>query len=170
MMKTVLLVIACTNFRDEELFDTQKELKNAGIKTVIASSSLNKCSGVMGGSAKPEILLKDVNIANYDAIAFIGGMGAKEYINDPTAHKLAQTAYKDGKVVAAICIAPAILAKAGLLKNKRFTSTESEIGNIKAMDGIHYPEPVVADGKIVTGSGPAAATNFGKKITELLLI
>jgi len=168
MAKTVVLVIASNNFRDEELFNTKAEIEKAGIKTVIASSSLNTSKGVMGGTAKPEILLKDVNMDNYDAIAFIGGGGASEYWDNPTAHALAQKAYKDGKVLAAICIAPVTLARAGLLKGKKFNCWESEVETVKKLGGLHYAEPVVTDGKIVTGNGPAAATNFGKKIVELL--
>jgi protease I len=168
MTKTVILVIPSNNFRDEELFDTKLELEKAGVRTVVASSSLNTSKGVMGGTAKPEILLKDVNMDKYDGIAFIGGAGASEYWNDTTAHTLAQKAYKDGKVVGAICIAPVTLAKAGLLEGKNFNCWEGEVETIKGMGGVHVARPVVVDGKIVTGNGPKAAEYFGKRISELL--
>lgn len=168
MSKNVLLVIASNNFRDEELFHTKEEIEKAGIKTTIASSSLNVSKGSMGGKATPDILLNNVNMNDYDGIVFIGGAGSSEYWDNKKAHELAKTSYNDGKLTAAICIAPVTLAKAGLLKNKKFNCWESEIETIKKLGGIHYPEPVVTDGNLVTGNGPNAARGFGKKIEELI--
>ena len=168
--KKVVLVIASDNFRDEELINTQKELEKKGIKTIIASSKLTESHGVMGiKNVKPEILISKININDYDGIAFIGGIGAKEYWNDPTAHKLAKDAYAKGKIVAAICIAPVILANAGLLEGKHFNVWLSEIETIKAKGGLHSSQPVVIDGNIITGNGPDAAAEFGQKIAEKVL-
>ncbi|MCX6113256.1 MAG: DJ-1/PfpI family protein, partial [Proteobacteria bacterium] len=168
MKKTVVIVIASKNFRDKELFDTKKSLDKGGINTVIASSTLNKVTGVEGNTVQPDILLKDVNMDKYDAIAFIGGIGSKEYWDDPTAHKVAKQAYDNGKIVAAICMAPVTLAKAGLLNGKKFNVWESEVETIKNLGGRYYPEPVVVDGKIVTGPNADAALAFGQKIAEML--
>ena len=168
MKKTVLIVIASKNFRDKELFDTKKSLEKNSINTVIASSTMNKALGVEGNLVQPDLLLKNADMNNYDAIAFIGGIGSKEYWDDPTAHAIAKKAYADGKIVAAVCIAPVILAKAGLLNGKKFNVWESEVETIKKLGGKFYPEPVVADGNIVTGENADAALSFGQKIAELL--
>ena len=168
MKKTVVLVIASRNFRDKELFDTKKSLEKGGITTVIASSSLNKATGVEGNTVQPDILLKDVNMDKYDGIAFIGGIGSQEYWDDPTAHAVATKAYAKGKIVAAICMAPVTLAKAGLLNGKKFNVWESEVETIKKLGGRYYPEPVVTDGNIVTGPNADAALAFGQKIAEML--
>ena len=168
MSKTVVLVIASKNFRDKELFDTKKSLEKGGINTVIASSSLNKATGVEGNTVQPDILLKDVNMDKYDGIAFIGGIGSQEYWDDPTAHAVATKAYAKGKIVAAICMAPVTLAKAGLLNGKKFNVWESEVETIKKLGGRYYPEPVVTDGNIVTGPNADAALAFGQKIAEML--
>ena len=168
--KKVVLVIASDNFRDEELINTQNELEKAGIKTTIASSKLTESHGVKGlRNVKPEILLSKVDINNYDGIAFIGGIGAKEYWDDPTAQKLAKDAYAKGKIVSAICIAPVILANAGLLEGKQFNVFPSEVDKVKAKGGILNSKPVVIDGNIITGNGPDAATEFGKKVAEKVL-
>ena len=168
MDKKVLLVIASDQFRDEELFHTKEEIEKFGVKTVIASSSLSVSTGSMGGKASPEILLNDVNMSDYDGVVFIGGAGSSEYWDNPKAHALAKASYENGKVTAAICIAPVTLAKAGLLKGKKYNCWESEVETIKKLGGIHYPEPVVSDGNLVTGNGPNAARNFGRKIAELV--
>ena len=168
--KKVVLVIASDQFRDEELINTQKELEKKGIKVTIASSKLTESHGVRGiKNVKPEILLNKVDINNYDGIAFIGGTGAQEYFNDPTAQKLAKDAYAKGKIVGAICIAPVILGNAGLLEGKQFNVWPSEVNTIKAKGGIFNSNPVVVDGNIVTGQDVDAATEFGQKMAEKVL-
>ena len=163
----ILLIIAHQNFRDEEYFDTKKEIEAAGLTTQTASTSMDTAKGTLGGTTRPDLLLKNANIEDYDGIAFIGGAGSAIYWNDDIALELAKKTSSKGKVLAAICIAPVTLAKAGLLKGKKFNAWESEIENIKSMGGIHSAHPVVVDGKIVTGNGPKAAPYFGKKIAEL---
>lgn len=166
----VVLVIASNNFRDEELIYTQKELENKGIKVTIASSKLTESHGVKGMKiVKPDVLISKINIKDYDGIAFIGGIGAQEYFNDPTAHKLAKDAYSQGKIVGAICIAPMTLANAGLLEGKQFNVFPSELEKIKAKGGIFNSSPVVTDGNIVTGRDADTATAFGQKLAEKVL-
>jgi len=70
--------------------------------------------------------------------------------------------------VGAICIAPGILARAGILKDKKATVFPSEIETLKR-EGAHYSAlPVVIDGKIVTADGPEAAEGFGKALVKTL--
>jgi len=168
--KKVVIVIARDNFRDEEYSNTNKALQEHGIKTVVASSKLSESHGARGLiKVKPEILVSKVNINDYDAIAFIGGIGAEEYFNDPVTHKLATDAYAKGKIVSAICIAPVILANAGLLKNKHFNVWPSEVKTVEAKGGIFSSKPVVIDGNIITAQDVDAATEFGTKIAEKLM-
>lgn len=167
-LKNVLLVIPVGNFRDEELFDTKKILESKGIRTTIASTTLSEVTGRLGGKAKPQVLIQNTDIKNYDGILFIGGPGSEQYWDDKTAHLLAQKAYKGNKVVGAICIAPVTLSRAGILKGKKFSVWESEIDTIVKEGGISSGQPVTVDGKIVTGNGPAATKAFAEKVAELL--
>ncbi|HIH21981.1 MAG: DJ-1/PfpI family protein [Candidatus Diapherotrites archaeon] len=166
--KKVLLVIAPKNFRDEELFHTKEELEKAGFQTSIASSSLSEAVGMLGGKAKPEILLEKAKAEDFDAVAFIGGGGAASYFNNRFALSLAQKFYNAGKITAAICIAPVILANAGLLNGKKATSFPSEENALEDKGAAFTGNPVEADGLIVTAEGPKAARDFGKKIAQLL--
>jgi len=106
-------------------------------------------------------------------VVFVGGPGATEYVDDAQAHKVAQDAVAQDKVLAAICIAPEILAKAGVLKEKKATvwSSVADRGPIKVLEdgGAEYVDQnVVQDGKMITANGPAAAKDFGKTIVEVL--
>ena len=166
--KKVLMVIASTNFRDEEYSYPRKALEDAGARVTVACSSLNTAKGKLGLEVKPDILISNVKEIDYDGIVFVGGGGSKEYFDSPIAHKLAQNFYSKGKLTSAICIAPAILANAGLLKDKKATSFPSSGETLKAKGAVFTGSGVESDGKIVTGSGPEAAKKFGEKLVEVL--
>ena len=168
MAKKVLMVIAPKNFRDEELFHTKEELEKAGLETKVASKTSEEATGMMGKTIKPDIALDDVVAEDFDAIVFVGGSGASVYFDDTLAMDLARTFFQQGKVVAAICIAPSILANAGVLKDKVATAWSSEQGNLEEKGATYSGEAVTVDGKIITASGPKAAREFGKKIAEAL--
>jgi len=119
--KSVAMIIAFRDFRDEEYFIPKQILESAGARITTVSSSLGKAVGKLGGDTDVNILLEDLNVLDYDAILFIGGPGAYNYFDNETAHKIAKTTVENDKILGAICIAPAILAKAGVLKGKKAT-------------------------------------------------
>ena len=167
-MKKVVMIIAQDNFRDEELFVPKEILEQNGIEVKIASTSLNPAKGTLGGKAQVDILVQDIDIKNFAALIFVGGSGATQYWDDPLAHKLIKDALALDKVVAAICIAPVTLAKAGILKGRRATVFSSEAALLKANGANYTGSGVEKDGKIITASGPAVAKDFGEEIVKAL--
>ena len=166
--KKVLMIIASNNFRDEEYSDPRKSLEAEGASVTVACSTLNTARGKLGMEVKPDVLIGDVKEGDYDGVVFVGGGGSKEYFDSPVAHKLAQNFYSHNKLTSAICIAPAVLANAGLLKQKRATSFPSSAETLKAKGAVFTGGDVESDGKLVTGSGPEAAKKFGEKLVEVL--
>jgi len=166
--KKVLLIIAPSNFRDEELFDTKAELEKAGAATAIASRQTGTITGMLGGTAKATLSLSSAKASDFDAVVFVGGSGASSYFNDSTAQRIAKDTAAQGKVLAAICIAPSILANAGLLQGKNATAFSSESGNLQSKGANYTGSAVTVDGKIITANGPAAAKQFGKEIVKAL--
>ena len=166
--KKVVLIIAKEVFRDEELFDTQKALEEEGVTTVIASSIVGTCKGKLGKNAQSTILVKDISAQDYDAIIFVGGNGAMQYYDDLAAINLATEASQKDKILAAICIAPRILANADLLKGKTATCYVSEAEAIQQLGANYTGNDVEQDGKTITANGPHAAYDFGKKIANEL--
>lgn len=166
--KNILMIIASQNFRDEELLKPRELFEKRGFKVTIASSSLNTATGMLGAKITPNLLINKVNVKDYDAVVFVGGTGATEYFNNPVALKIAQETIKQNKVLAAICIAPRILAEAGVLQNRKATVWTSEASALKRKGAIYTGEDVTVDGKIVTASGPHAAEAFATAILKLL--
>jgi protease I len=166
--KKVLMVIAKNKFRDEEYLAPRKALEAAGVIMTVASSSLNTAEGMLGLKVKPDVLIGNVKEEDYDGILFVGGGGAAEYFDSPVAHKLARNFFDHGKLTSAICIAPATLANAGVLKGRKATSFPSSEAALKAKGAILTKTDVVIDGNVVTGVGPEAARKFGEKLVEVL--
>lgn len=169
-MKKVVMIIAQNDFRDEELFQPKEILEKAGIEVKVASTSLNVAKGMLGGTVRPDMLMSDINVSDFDAIVFIGGAGASQYWNDDVAHKLARDAFNTNKIVAAICIAPVTLAKAGILNGRRATVWSTEAGQLRVIGGAIYTgNDVERDGNIITAAGPFAASKFGDELVKALL-
>jgi len=162
-----LMIIAENNFRDEELLIPKKILEENNIKVIISSTTIQTVTGMLKAKIKPDILLNDVNASDYDAIIFVGGIGAKSYFDNETAHKIAKKAYKENKILAAICIAPNILANAGLLKGKKATCFDKDI--LIENGAIYQNKAVVKDGNIITANGPKAAYEFANFILKAIL-
>ncbi len=168
-MKKAVIIIAKQDFRDEELLEPKKILEDNGIEVKVASTILGEVKGVLGAKVKTDLLVKDIKVSDLDVLIFVGGAGAQQYWNDPLAHKLAQDTLKDAnKILAAICIAPVTLAKAGVLKNKKATVWSSESGQLQSA-GVNYTgNDVEKDGNIITAAGPFAAKKFGEEIVKVL--
>jgi len=166
--RRVVMVIAHRDFRDEELLKPKALLEKAGARVAVASSSLEPATGALGAKVTPDVLLKDVDAGDYEAVVFIGGPGAKEYWDDRTAHALARAGVEQGKVVAAICIAPVTLANAGVLDGKKATVWRTEAGRLRAQGADYTGTDVEVEGRLITANGPEAAEDFGKAIAEAL--
>ncbi len=166
--KKIVMIIASQNFRDEEYQQPKDILTKHGAQIIVASSSLKKAKGVLGLEIQPDKLLSDVKAEDYDAIIFVGGNGAREYYNSKSAHSLIKDAFKLNKIIGAICIAPVILAKAGVLSGKKATVFSSEITQIRNLGTNYTGKAVQIDGNIITANGHDAGKEFGTAILEAL--
>lgn len=169
-MRTALVIIAQEGYQDREYADTRAGLEAAGFAVIVGSTNAGACHGKLGGAEQATIALADVRVSDYSRVAFIGGPGAAAFTEDPQALRVARETAASGKPLGAICIAPLILAAAGVLTGKRATVWDSggEQATVLAARGATYTgEPVTTDGQIVTANGPAAAQAFGKALATL---
>ena len=167
--KRVLMVIAPENFRDEELLHTKGELERAKAIVTIASTKVKLARGMFGATAVPDLELDRVKVEDYDAVVFVGGVGAAAYFSHERALSIARDAAQKGKKVCAICIAPVILANAGVLEGRRATVWNGEYKRMLEEGGaVYVNKAVVVDGNFITAIGPQAAREFGRTIAEQL--
>ncbi|NLM38244.1 MAG: DJ-1/PfpI family protein [Firmicutes bacterium] len=166
MKKKAVFIIAKQQFRDEEYQVPKDILSAAGIEVVTASTTTEEAVGKLGLKVRPDLLVAAVKPDDYEAIVFVGGGGAAQYFADTAVHALARQFAEAGKVVAAICIAPVILARAGLLKGKRATVFPDGIPELEKGGAVYTGQSVERDSRIITGNGPAAAEAFGRELVS----
>lgn len=167
-MARALVVIAPEVFRDEEYAEPKRVLEEHGAEVTTASTRPGLCIGKLGMQATAEMSLADASERQWDAVLFIGGAGASVFFDDPVAHEVATSSAARGAIVAAICIAPSTLARAGLLRERRATAFASQRDDLIAHGALWSDDDVVVDGRIVTANGPAAAARFGEAVADLL--
>lgn len=169
--KKILMVIAQENFRDEEFLGPKKVFEDSGAKVTVASNTTKKAKGVLGKKVSPDISISDVNIDDYDAISITGGGGAKEYLWDnKELQEIVRKANEQGKIIGAICIAPVVLANAGLLEGKMSTvfKNEETVKILKDNAAKYRDKDVMVDGNIITGRDPNAANKYGQAVIKAL--
>lgn len=166
--KKALMIVAAANFRDEEFFQPYERLKQCGAAVTVASSRKDKARSVFGKEIKPDLLVAECKAADYDAVVFIGGPGATEYFTNATAQALARSAAENEKVLAAICIAPVILANAGVLKGKKAVCFSSMADKLAQQGAAVGRQAVLQDGRLLTATGPEAAPAFAESLVNML--
>jgi protease I len=166
--KKVVFIVGHRSFRDEELLKPRQILEEAGVQATVASSALTPATGMLGAVVKPDLLVRDVKPADYDAVIYVGGVGAEEYWNDKQAQEIARETVAKGKLLAAICLAPVTLANAGVLNGKRATVWHSEGDRLKEKGAQYTGNDVEVEGKLITGNGPEAAEEFGRALLKAL--
>ncbi|MFA6518968.1 MAG: DJ-1/PfpI family protein [Candidatus Shapirobacteria bacterium] len=167
-MAKVLIIIPPERFRDEEFFITNEELEKAGHKITISSTKLGVINGSRGGNTNSQILINHINTSDFEAVVFIGGGGSKLLFNDQDAARIAKEMFKQKKVVSAICLAPVILANAGILIGKKATVAGTESKTIEAKGATYTGPGVTVDGNIITANAPKASLFFAQKINDSL--
>lgn len=171
--KKIVMIIAFKDFRDEEYFLPKEILEKAGMEIKTASNKMGKAIGADGGEVEINLLISEINISDFEAVVFIGGPGCLKNLDNKASYELAKKTVAEDKVLAAICISPVILAKAGVLKNKKATVWSSPLDRspikiLRENGAIYEDEDVVSDGKIITANGPGAAQKFGQSIYDSL--
>lgn len=165
--KRIVMIIAFENFRDEEYSEPKVVFEKAGFSITTASSMPGTATGKFGIKQKVDITLDQVKAEDYAAVLFIGGQGSFEYYDNPTCHKIAQETVKQGKILGAICAAPGILARAGVLKGKKATMFD-DTGEFNKYGATYTGKDVEIDGNIITATGPKTAKAWGEAIIKSL--
>lgn len=166
-MGTVYAFLA-DGFEEIEAFTTVDTLRRAGINVKIVSVTPDEI--VVG--AHDVSILCDINFENCDffdaELLFLpGGMpGAATLDEHEGLRKLILDFATKGKPIAAICAAPMVLGRLGLLEGKKATCYPGFEHYLNGAECVN--EQVVRDGNLITGMGPGATMEFALAIVDLL--
>ncbi|MDP4144780.1 MAG: DJ-1/PfpI family protein [Bacillota bacterium] len=163
-MKKVLLFLA-EGFEEIEALTVVDVLRRASITCDTCSIKDTEVTGAHGITVKADKLIEDINKADYDVVVLPGGMpGSTNLRDNEKVINIVKEFYSSGKLVSAICAAPIVLAKAGILEDKKVTSYPGFQPELGACS--YSEELVVQDGNLLTSRGPATALYFAYKLVE----
>lgn len=168
-MPSVLIPLAqgCEELEAVTLIDV---LRRAEIDVISASlASQQEVVASRGVHLMADTTLDAVKDEAFDMLVLPGGKdGAQRLNDDQRIHDRIQQQLQQGKYIAAICAAPAVLASAGVLNGRNATCYPGFINPTEYPQITLREQAVVIDGNILTSRGPGTAMDFALAIVETL--
>jgi 4-methyl-5(b-hydroxyethyl)-thiazole monophosphate biosynthesis len=165
----MVYVFLADGFEEIEALAPVDFLRRAGITVKTASLKGKSAVGAHNIEVTADINIDDVSLdEDVDAVILPGGMpGSQNLFDDKRVHRAIDFAVDNNKLVCAICAAPFILGRKGLLKGKNatcFPGFQEELTGANVKN-----QGVVKDGNIITAQGAGVAWEFGEKIASVLV-
>lgn len=143
-------------------------LRRAGVEALTVGVGGKVANGSHGISVNCDITENELDVSSdFDMVILPGGLpGSTNLDKSQTVDKMIRRAYDEEKFICAICAAPFILGKRGMLKGKRavcYPGFEEQLIGATVVN-----EGVVRDGNIITGRAMGSSHDFGLEIVEAL--
>ncbi len=172
-MPTVLAILP-EGFEELEAIAPIDLLRRAGCLVTVASlGPARRVSGRNQIVLETDILLDELPAGTspatapaWDCLFLPGGPGVQHLRASSVVRELVARHHAEGKLLAAICAAPAVLHDAGLLAGRRYTAHPSVANELPAILG---DERVVRDGQLITSRGAGTAIDFGLALVTALV-
>jgi 4-methyl-5(b-hydroxyethyl)-thiazole monophosphate biosynthesis len=160
----MIYLMLANGFEEIEAVTVVDLLRRADIQIKTVSIMDEKqVYGSHGIAVEADMLFKEVDFSTCTMAVLPGGMpGTTNLCNyRPLADELLELRRKN-RPVAAICAAPMVLGRLGILRGKRATIYEGMEKELTGADVIK--QNVVVDGDIITSKGPGTAIEFALAI------
>ena len=161
-------ILLAPGFEEMEALVPADLLRRAGVEVALVGVSGEIVPGGHDIVVKADLPLSEVKMEDMEGIMLPGGgVGVANLGSDPRVEALVKQAHSEGKNLCAICAAPSLLSKWGVLEGKKAVCYPSWSDRIPGAD--YQPgEKLAVDGKIVTGQAAGASFEFGLKLIEVL--
>lgn len=164
----MVYILLGTGFEEMEAVAPADIMRRAGIEVQYVGIGGRFITGGNGITLQADITVEEMALEQMEMLVLPGGLGGVKSIGESAAAVGAiHYAYDNKKYIAAICAAPTLLGKLGLLAGVKAVCYP---GMEKGMTGAHFAGDVkaVRDGTIITGQAPGAAMDFGLLLVEVL--
>ncbi len=167
-MKTVCIILA-NGCEEVEAVTPIDYLRRAGVQVTVAGLGNREIVGGHGIAIAADTVLDDIDDDEFDCVVVPGGGGGSKAIAaDPVAVAMIRRQASKGRLIAAICAAPAVVLgqACGLLAGRRFTCYPGLEGSVP--EGRFEDERVVDDGDLITARAAGCAGEFAVAIVRAL--
>ena len=164
----MVLVFLANGFEETEAIAPIDILRRNGRDVVTVGIGEEVITSAHGITVVPDVTEVDISLSDeIEMIVLPGGMpGTLNLEKSRTVQDAIDYCNVNGKYIAAICAAPSVIGKKGLLKGKKATCFP---GFEDFLEGAQFTgEPVEMDGNIITARGAGVALEFGLKLVEAL--
>lgn len=157
------------HYQDLEVWYPYYRLREAGAEVLLVAPLKGKeYKGKYGYPAAADRGIGEVDATDFDAVVIPGGFAPDFMRRVPEMIELVREAYHAGKIVAAICHGPWMLASADIIRGKRVTCFYAIADDIKNAGGVYEDKEVVRDGLLITARKPDDLPAFCRTIIEAL--
>lgn len=165
-MKKILFILA-DGFEEIEAFLPIDFLRRLNFEVTLAGLLAENVSGAHGITVKIDDLIGNIDPVKFDAVILPGGMpGSTNLRDNPNVINVVKQMDKAGKLVGAICAAPIVLEKAGILYGKKHTAHPAVKDIFK--NSTYTENRTETDSNIITGKGPGVSVEFALEIAKYL--
>ena len=165
----MIAILLAGGFEEIEALTPLDILRRAGLDARTVAVGNKIAVGSHGISVICDMTEDEVNLDDLTAVIFPGGMpGSLNLDASAFSDKVIDAVLKNNGIIAAICAAPLVLGRRGLLNGKRavcYPGFEKELKGATVESGVG----VVTDGNIITARGMGVATDFALAIVEKIL-
>lgn len=162
----MVYVMLADGFEEVEAIEPIDILKRGGVEVTTVGVKGRTVTGAHGITVTADIEINEVNPENMELLMLPGGAGHEILDASNEVHGLINYAVVNGLYISAICASPSILGKKMMLEGKKATCFP---GFEKYLYGAEtVSDKAVVDGKIITGKGAGAASEFGFAMLEIL--
>lgn len=165
----MVYILLAPGFEEAEALVPADLLRRANIETALVSIQGDTVTGSHGITVTADALLEKIDLSKAEMIVLPGGgTGVKNLGAEPAVERLVRQAADQNIWVAAICAAPTLLGKWGLLTGKDavcYPGMEEGLTGAQA----RMDQRFVTDGKIITGRAAGSAFDFGLALVEALV-
>jgi 4-methyl-5(b-hydroxyethyl)-thiazole monophosphate biosynthesis len=167
-MAARVLIPLAKGFEETEAVAVVDVLRRAGVEVVTAALDEGPVESAHAVKVLADARLDDVADDTFDAVVLPGGLeGTANLAASETLRRVLARHAAEGRVTAAICAAPTVLARHGLLDGRRATCHFSKAAELSRARFVE--DAVVEDGPIVTSRGVGTALAFGLALVERLV-
>jgi len=168
----MVYILLGAGFEEAEALVTADVLRRADIPVRLAGIGGDAVTGSHGITVRADLPVESAALERGDMVILPGGMGGVDSIEHsaPAMAIIRQAAQQEGCWLAAICAAPTLLARAGLLPAGTpcvcYPGLEGELSRAGAVPKMD--QSTVVQGRLITGRGPGSAFDFGLALVEAL--